>query len=67
MPNWNFVKRQLKFDKPRYLFTKTQTENENTNVLRQNNALFIYLLEEKHHHNMTQRSELLTLTTFIMT
>ena len=22
MPNWIFVKRQLKFDKPRYLFTK---------------------------------------------
>jgi len=36
MPNWNFVKRQLKFDKHWYLFTKnTQTKNENTNVLGQ--------------------------------
>ena len=40
MPNWNSVKRQLKFDKPRYLFTKThKPNNENTNVLR-------------HHRNM---------------
>ena len=39
MPNRNFVKRQLKFDKPMYLFTKTQTENENTFILRQKQCI----------------------------
>ena len=43
MPNWNSVKRQLKFDKPRYLFTKThKPNNENTNVLRQKQCI-IYI------------------------
>ena len=36
MSNWNIVKRQLKLDKSRYLFTqKTQTGNENTIILQQ--------------------------------
>jgi len=46
MPNWNFVKRQLKFDIPRYLFTKTHIPKTKTRVLRQKQALFIYLVEK---------------------
>ena len=47
MPNWNSVECQLKFDKPRYLFTKqTQTENDNTNVLRQKQCI-IYIFNGK--------------------
>jgi len=30
MPYWNFVKRQLKFDRPRYLFTKTHKAKTKT-------------------------------------
>ena len=38
MPNWNFV--QLKFDKPRYLFTKTHTPKTKTQLFYdKNNAL----------------------------
>jgi len=61
MPNWIFVKRQLKFYKPRYLFTKTHKPKMKTHVLRLNNALFIYLIE-KHYHDMKQLPELLTST-----
>ena len=54
MPNWNFVKRQLMFDKPRYLFTKTHKQKTKTQMFYdKNNALFIYLME-KHHPNMKQ-------------
>ena len=63
MPNWNFVKRQLKFDKPRYLFTKT---HKTQMCYDKNSELFIYLIG-KHHHNLKQWSALLTLTTFSMT
>jgi len=51
MPNWNFVKRQLKFDKPRYLFTKTHKPKTKT-FYDKNNALhiyrytFVYLIEK---------------------
>jgi len=48
MPKWNFVKRQLKFDKPRYLFTKTHTPKTKTQIQMfydKNNALFIYLIK----------------------
>jgi len=42
MPNRNFVKRQLKFDKPRYLFTKTHKPKTKTQIFYDdNNALFI--------------------------
>ena len=41
MPNWNFVKRQLKFDKPRYLLTKTHKPKTKTLIFYdKNNALF---------------------------
>jgi len=70
MPNWNFVKRQLKFDKPRpvSIHKNTQSENENTSVLR----IFLFIIifnGQKHHHNIKQWSGLglLTLTTFSMT
>ena len=49
MPNWNFVKRQLKFDKPRYLFTKSHKPITKTHIFYdKNNALFIlvYLIIE---------------------
>ena len=45
-PNWNFLRRQLKFVKPMYLFTKTQTKNENTNHLPQKQCM-IYIYMEK--------------------
>ena len=65
MPNWNSVKRQLKFDKPRYLFTKTHKPKTRTQMFYdKNNALFIYLMD---HYNIKHWSELLTLTTFSMT
>jgi len=37
MPNRNSVKRQLKFDKPRYLFTKTHKPKTKTQVFYENN------------------------------
>ena len=37
MPNRNSVKRQLKFDKPRYLFTKTHKQKTKTQVFYENN------------------------------
>ena len=44
MPNWNNVKRQLKFDKPMNLFTKTHKPKTKTLLLYdKNNALNIYL------------------------
>jgi len=68
MPNWKSVKRQLKFDKPRYLFTKTHKPKTKTQMFYdKNKSIFIYLMEKKHHHNMKHWSELLTLTTFCMT
>jgi len=59
MPNWNFVKRQLKFDKTSYLFTKTHKPKTNTQLFYDKNLLYIYLIEKKHHHNMKQWFELL--------
>ena len=60
MPNWNFVKRQLKFDKPRYLFTKTHNPKMKTQMFYdKNNALFYINNREKNHPNMRQWSELL--------
>jgi len=67
MPNWNFVKRQLKFYKPRYLFTKTHKPKTKTRMsYDKNKALFIYLMEQ-HHHDVKHLPEILTLTTFSMT
>ena len=52
MPNRNSVKRQLKFDKPRYLFTKTHKPKKKTQAFYKN-------INKKHYHNMRQWSELL--------
>ena len=47
MPNWNSVKRKLKFDKPKYLFTKTYKPKTKTKMFYdKNNALFMYLMEK---------------------
>ena len=47
MPNWKFVRRQLKFEKPRYLFTKTHKPKTKTQLFYdKNNALYIYLIEK---------------------
>ena len=48
MPNWNFVKRQLKFDKPRYLFTKTHKPKTKTHTfyVKKMHYLYIYLMEK---------------------
>ena len=44
MPNLNFVKRQLKIDKPRYLFTKTHKPKTKTQLFYdKNNAFYIYI------------------------
>jgi len=51
MPNWNSVKRQLKFDKPRYLFTKTHKPKTKLQI-ENNNALFIIFNEKTHHRNV---------------
>ena len=37
MPNWNFVKRQLKFDEHRYLFTKTHKPKSKTHMFYDKN------------------------------
>ena len=37
MPNRNSVKRQLKFDKPRYLFTKTHKPKTKTQIFYEKN------------------------------
>jgi len=55
MPNRNYVKRQLKFDKPRYLFTKTHKPKTKTQVFYENNNR----KKTQHYHNMRQWSELL--------
>jgi len=48
MPNRNCVKRQLKFDKPRYLFTKTHTPKTKTQMFYdKNNALCFINNREK--------------------
>ena len=60
MPNWNFVKRQLKFDKPRYLFTKTHKPKTESHFFTTKTMHYIhvhtciYLIKNKHHHNMKQ-------------
>ena len=42
MPNWNSVKRQLKFDESRHLFTKTHKPKTKTQLFYdKNNALYI--------------------------
>jgi len=44
MPNWNSVKRQLKFDETRYLFTKTHKPKTKTQLFYdKNNALYIHV------------------------
>ena len=43
MPNWNFVLRQLKFDKPRYLFTKTHKPKTKTFFFHDKNNAFVYI------------------------
>ena len=66
MPNWNFVKRQFKFNKHRYLFTKTHTPKAKTQMFYdKNNALCINVMKTQHH-NINQWSELLILTAFSM-
>ena len=68
MLNWNFVKRQLNFDKPRYLFTKTHKPKTKTQMFYEKKQLIIYILNgKKHYYNMKQLSELLILTTVSMT
>jgi len=70
MPKWNFVKGQLKFDKPRNLFTKThKPETKIQMFYDKSNELFMYLIVTKIIINMKQWSELhvLSLTTFSMT
>ena len=49
MPNWNFVKRQLKFDKPRYLFTKTHTPKTKTQLFYDKNGKDMEILSQ---HNI---------------
>ena len=42
--HWNFVKRQLKFGKPRYIFTKTHKSKTKTQLFYvKNNALYIHV------------------------
>jgi len=53
MPNRNSVKRQLKIDKPRYLFTKTHKPKTKKKYFTK------ITIEKKHYHNMRQWSELL--------
>jgi len=55
MPNWNFVKRQLKFDKLRYLLKTQKLKTKTKMFYYKNNTLFKYLM--KKHHNMKQWSE----------
>ena len=44
MPNWNSVKRQLKLDKPRYLFTKTHKPKTKTHLFYdKNKTLYKYI------------------------
>jgi len=64
MPNWDFVKRQLQFDKPRYLFTKTHKPK--TQMFYDKTMHYLYIFGTKHHHNIKQWSELLTLTILSM-
>jgi len=42
MPNWKSIKRQLKFDKPRFLFTKHKPKTKTQMISDKNNALFVY-------------------------
>jgi len=60
MPNWNSVKRQLKFDKPRYLFTKTHKPKTKTHLFYDKTKHYINIFNrKKHHNNMKQWFELL--------
>ena len=43
MPNWNFVKRQLKFDKPWYLFTKTHKQKTKTQMFYDKTMHYLYI------------------------
>ena len=43
MPNWNFVKRQLKFDKPRYLFTETHNPKTKTQMFYDKTMHYLYI------------------------
>jgi len=42
IPNWNFVKRQLKFDKPSYLFTKKRKPKTKTQLFYNKKQCIIY-------------------------
>ena len=49
LPNWIFVfKRQLKFDKPRYLFTQKHKLKTKTQIFydKNNEYLYNYLMEK---------------------
>ena len=48
MPTWNFVKRQLKFDKPRYLFTKTHKPKTKTHLFYDKKQCIIYIFNRKN-------------------
>jgi len=68
MPNWSFVKRQHKFDKPRYLFTNTHKLKTKTHMFYDKKRRIFYIFNgKKNHHNMKQWSELHILTNFSMT
>jgi len=60
MPNWNFVKRQLKFDKPRSYSQKHTNRKRKHNYFTTKTMHYIhvhtciYLIKNKHHHNMKQ-------------
>jgi len=53
-------KRQLKFDKPRYIFTKKHKQKSKTQILydKKNNELYKYFME-KYNYNMKQWTGLL--------
>ena len=57
MPNWNFVKRQLKFDKPRYLFTKTHKPKMKTHLFydKTMHYIYIYLIETRNVFKKNKR------------
>ena len=47
MPNWNCVKRQLKFYKPRYLFTKTHKPKMKTQTFYDKKQWIICIFNEE--------------------
>ena len=49
MLNWNFVQRQLKFDKPKYLFTKTYKPRTKTQIFYDKTMHDLYITWKNHH------------------